>query len=83
MPPTLTSSVKVAVYATNQFIIDELDYDKSHELSRFESLARVLNSDQYHIFSLVVVTHHRAEGLLSFLYAVSYTHLTLPTNREV
>jgi len=40
----------------------------SHEIARFEGLARGLNSDQYHVFELVVHTHHRGEGGSYFLY---------------
>ena len=63
-----TPSVEAATRATNQLIIDELDYDMSDELSRFESLARGLNSDQYRVFRSVIDAHHRGDGGLFFLY---------------
>jgi len=40
-----TPSVEVAARVTNPLIINEFDYDMSHEISKFESLARELNSD--------------------------------------
>jgi len=46
-PPMPTPSVEVAACATNRLIIDELYYDMSDEILRFESLARGLNSYQY------------------------------------
>jgi len=39
-----TPSVEGAIHATKQ-LIDELDYDMSDEVSRFESFARGLNFD--------------------------------------
>ena len=63
-----TPSVEVAACVTNQLIINELDNDISHEISRFESLTRGLNSYQYHVFRSVVDTHHRRERGLFFLY---------------
>ena len=70
------SSVQVVVHATNQLIIDELDYDMTHEISKFESLVRGLNSDQYHVFILVLDTHHRDEGdCFSYMVAVAWENL--------
>jgi len=63
-----TPSVEAAARSTNLLIIDELDYDMSDEVSRFESLAIGLNSDQYHVIRSVDDTHHRGEGGLFFLY---------------
>ena len=60
--------MEAATRAINRLIINELDYDISYEISRLESLARALNSYQYHVFRLVVDTHHRGEGGLFFLY---------------
>jgi len=60
--------VEAAAHATNQLIIDELDYDMSDDVSRFKSLARGLNSYQSHVFRVVVNTHHRGEEGLFFLY---------------
>ena len=67
-PSMPTPFVEAAVRATNRLIVDELDYDMSDELSRFESLARGLNSDQYRIFRSVIDAHHRGDGGLFFLY---------------
>jgi len=55
-PPMPLSSIEAAAYATNRFIIDELDYDTPMETSRFESLVRGLNSDQYHAYRSVLDT---------------------------
>jgi len=64
-----TPSVEAVACATNRLIIDELDYDMSDEVSRFESLARGLNSYQYRIFRSMVDTHHRGEEGLFFLHS--------------
>jgi len=63
-----------------RLIIDELDYDMSDEVSRFESLARGLNLDQYHVFRSVVDTHHNSEGGLFFLYGSNGTRNTYLRN---
>jgi len=63
-----TASIEAVVCTTNRLITDELDYDMSDEISRFESLVRKLNSYQYHVFRSMVYTHHRCEGWLFFLY---------------
>ena len=62
-----TPYVEATTHATNWLIIDELDYDMSDKVLRFESLAKELNSDQYHVFRSVVDTHHKGEGGLFFL----------------
>ena len=62
-------SIEAAMYATNRLIIDELDYDTTMETSRFESLVRGLNSDQYHAYRSVLDTHTSGEGGC-FLYMV-------------
>jgi len=64
-----TPSVEAAACATNPLIIDELDYDMSDELSRFESLARRVNSYQYRVFKSVIDAHHKGDGGL-FSYTV-------------
>jgi len=74
-PPMPTPFVEVA-HATNWLTIEKLDYDMSHEISRFESLARGLNSDQYHLFRLIVNSHHRGEWGLFFLYSSDGTGKT-------
>ena len=63
-----TPSVEAAARATNRLIRDKPDYDMLDELSRFESLARGLNSDQYRVFKSVIDAHHRGDGGLFFLY---------------
>jgi len=49
-PPMPTPSVEAVARAANRLILDELDYDILDEISRFKSLARGLNSYQYHVF---------------------------------
>jgi len=71
-----TPSVEAPTRVTNRLIIDELDYDMSDEVLRFESLARGLNLNQYHDFRSVVDTHHRGEGGLFFLYGSGGTRKT-------
>jgi len=71
-----TPSVEVAARVTNRLIIDELDYDMSHEISRFQSLARGVNSDECYIFRLEVDTHIIGEGVLFFLYGSGGTRKT-------
>jgi len=39
-----TPSVEAAARVTNRLIMDELDYDISDVISRFENLARELNT---------------------------------------
>jgi len=72
--PTLSSEVAASV--TNRFIIDELDYDISHKISRFESLSRLLNSNQHHVLRSVVDTHHKGEAGLCLLYDSSGSRKT-------
>ena len=60
--------MEAATRATNRLIINELDYDMSDDVLRCESLARGLNSYQYHIFRSVIDAHHRGDGELFFLY---------------
>jgi len=71
-----TPSMEAATRATNQLIIDELDYDMPDEVSKFESLVRGLNSYQHRVFKSVVDTHHRGEGGLLFLYGCGGTRKT-------
>jgi len=61
-------SSEAVMYATNRLIIDEIDYDTPMETSRFESLVRELNSDQYHVYRSVLDTHNKGEGGLFFIY---------------
>ena len=61
-PPMPLPSIEAAVYGTNRLIINELDYDTTMETSRFESLVRGLNSDQYLAYRLVLDTHNKGEG---------------------
>jgi len=75
-PSMPTPFVEAAVRATNRLIVDELDYDMSDELSRFESLARGLNLDQYRVFRSVIDAHHRGDGGLFFLYGSGGTGKT-------
>jgi len=68
-------SIEATVFATNQLIIDELDYDTTMETSRFESLVRGLNY-QYHVYRSVLDTHNRDEGGLFFIYGSGCTGKT-------
>jgi len=69
-PPMPLPSIEAPVHATNQLIINELDYDTALETSRFESVVRGLNSDQYRGYRSVFDTHNRGEGRLFFIYVV-------------
>ena len=60
-------SIKVAIYATNRLIIDELDYETALETSRFEIFVKGLNSDQYYAYRSVFDSHNRGEGGLFFI----------------
>jgi len=71
-----TPSVEAIAHATNRLIIDELDYDMSDELLRFESLARGLNSNQYRVFRSVIDAYHRGDGGLFLLYGSGGTGKT-------
>jgi len=66
-------SIKAVVYATNQLLINELDYDTNLETSRFESFVIGLNSDKYHAYRSVLDTHNKGEGGLFFIYGTGDT----------
>ena len=75
-PLMLFPSIEAAVYTTNRLIIDELDYDTNMETSRFESFVKVLNSNQYHVYRLVLDTHNSGEGGLFLIYGSGGTGKT-------